>query len=138
MDLQSASALMNPTPVTVGPELSLAALVALWLDVGTDAAVVVSDEVLVGVISSRHLALHPDLRAALQQRQSPDVRVRALMVQVTPVSPHTTAQEVLEQLYLGEAGCVPVVASDRVVGLVTRRSVVSSLAGQSSEARIHK
>lgn len=131
--------IMNPSPVTVGPEQSVFELVQLLYAVGSDAAAVLDGEALAGVITSAHLASPPDLALALIRRERPDVRVRERLVEVAPISPDLPATEVLALLYAGTAGCVPVADEDGgLAGLVTPRSVVAALASRPMTERVFK
>ena len=129
--MTTARDLMNPTPVSVGPQLGVFALLQMLFDVSADAACVVEGDTLIGVVTSREIGRRPELARELLQRQRPDVRVRAVMTDVPPATPQTSAEAVLEQLYEPDTpGCVPIVEGGRLVGLVTRKSAIAAFVGQ--------
>lgn len=137
--MATARDVMNPNPVTVGPGQRIHDLVQLMYAVGTDAAAVIDDQRLAGVVTSAQLGTIPDLVLALIRREQPETTAGERLVQVDPVSEDTPATEVLALLYAGTAGCVPVVDADgSLAGLVTPRSVVAALATHPMTAMVFK
>lgn len=136
--MTTARELMDPTPLTVGPEQGVTELVQLMHEVGTTAVAVLDGEELIGVVSSRHLALHPDLAEAFLAHQRPDLRARHVMSIAPWVEPGHLAIDVLARLYTSEAECVAVMENGALLGLVSRRSVLAALSGESMDARVIK
>lgn len=136
--MATASDLMNPTPLTAGPEQSVYDVVRKLHEVSADAACVIEDDRLLGIVTSRHLGLAAGLAERLLARERPDVPVHDLVELVEPVAPDTPADEVLAALYEASPGAVPVMDGGVLRGLVSRKSVVAALAGEPLHSRVIK
>ena len=89
---------------------------------------------IAGVLSQRDL-LHSALATALGigRKESRDllksVRVREVMsARVVTVTPDTPVQEAARIMVAKKIGCLPVMADDRLVGLVTESDLLSQVA----------
>jgi len=136
--MATARDLMDPTPLTVGPEQGVKDLVRLMADVSAYVACIIDDAELVGVVSSRQIAADTEVVNGLLAREEPAVRARDLMVTPPEVPPDLEASEVLARLHRSPADCLAVIDDTGFLGVVSRRTVVSVLAGESMEPRIIK
>ncbi len=136
--MATARDLMDPTPLTVGPEQGVTSLVRQMAEVASYVACVIDDDELVGVVSSRQLALAPSVVERLLAREEPPTRARDFLETAPVVAPDRDASEVLMLLHASPAECVAVADDTGFLGLVTRRTVITALAGESMEPRIIK
>lgn len=125
--------IMTTPPVCVRPSTPLAEVAAVLADNGFTAAPVVDERGrLVGIVSEADLirerfGLHPQRGA--DEPAEPRATARAVMT--TPVEfvrPETTLSALAKCMVTGRRRCAPVVEGDRVVGVVTRRDVVQTMA----------
>lgn len=142
--MRYASELMNPTPLSVGPELEVEALARLLLKEHADGACVLEGDELVGVVTTMDLIFretradstgaHP-IREALfnliQQKGATDldkgagVTVADIMSKPARfVKFDDTLEEVATMMVVQHITVVPVMNKDRLVGVITKPDVL--------------
>ncbi len=114
--------IMVTDPVTVGPEETARQAYKLMRDRRFRHLPVLADGRLVGVLSDR------DLRPVLLSPGLARARVSELMSeQLTTITPDTPVEEAASLLVVKRIGCLPVVAEDRLVGIVTETDLLAVL-----------
>lgn len=137
---------MTPDPVTVAPETPVKdALALLDRHSITSLPVVADGSVLVGVLSEADLLVGrvmPDARATLIPRttdeasQSPDTVGRVMTSLTMTCTEETDVAEVIKVMTSTGVKSLPVVdAERRVVGVVSRRDIVRTMARPDEEIR---
>jgi CBS domain-containing protein len=101
---------------SVSPDESVLQAIRLMADKGIGALVVIAGETLVGIISERDYAR----KVVLQGKSSKDTPVRDIMTSpVVSVSPNHTVDECMRIVTTKRIRHLPVVQSEKVVGVVS-------------------
>lgn len=135
--MATARDLMDPTPLTVGPEQGVLSLVREMANVHSYVACIIDGTDLVGIVSTRQIALAVVVDVLLEGEE-PSIRTRDLSVTPPTAPPDQDAVEVLNLLHTSPAECVAVVDETGFIGIVTRRTVLTALSGESMEPKIIK
>lgn len=132
-----ATGFMTTEVLTLHPQAPIKAAAAMLVEHNiASAPVVLDDGTLVGIVSELDLLEHdvpPDPLTRLAP-QRPDVaplpRVVAdvMTSEVITLPPEADAAQFLRHMLLDRIVCVPVVAGDRVLGVVSRRDLLRLLA----------
>lgn len=135
MDLTTVAKIMSPAPVVVEPEAPLRMVYRLMSEHHIRHIPVVSADGLVGVISDR------DVREALPSLATPAnatefaaamdrVAVWEVMAeQVVTVTPRTPLAQAVHLLADRKIGCLPVMDTGQLVGIVTETDMLQALSG---------
>jgi Zn-dependent protease/CBS domain-containing protein len=120
----SVGQVMNPQPVMVPANISLQKLVEeYFLPLGLRSAPVVQGDYLAGLITLTDIA-----RVARERwSYTPVGHVMRLLEQVSTATPEQPLQEVLQMMSTRDINQVPVVEDGRLVGLLSRESIIRYL-----------
>jgi acetoin utilization protein AcuB len=114
--------------VTLGPEASAAEAWALCRDRNIRHVPVVQEGRLVGLVSDRDLR---DIRGGSENRESDTprwVRLGDMMTRrVVTIHPLDTIEHAAREIYDRKIGCLPVVADDELVGIITSSDMMRTL-----------
>jgi acetoin utilization protein AcuB len=114
--------------VTLGPEASAAEAWALCRDRNIRHVPVVQEGRLVGLVSDRDLR---DVRGGSENRESHTprwVRLGDMMTRrVVTIHPLDTIEHAAREIYDRKIGCLPVVADDELVGIITSSDMMRTL-----------
>ncbi len=134
MDLESVAKIMSPAPVVVEPETSLRTVWRLMAEHRIRHIPVVSADGLVGVISDR------DVREVLPSPASEDEAAEfaaamdrmavwdVMTEQIMTVTPQTPLAHAAHLLARHKIGCLPVIETGRLVGIVTETDMLRAFA----------
>lgn len=121
---------MNPRPLTVGPEATLADAKAMMEKYWIRHLLVVEDDALVGMFTDRDLRgaslpANADFSAAARAAQLERVAVRTVMTKgLRTVRSDTTLVEVARLMLEHRFGALPVVDGDRLAGIITETDIL--------------
>ena len=114
--------------LTLGPEASAAEAWALCRDHNIRHVPVVQEGRLVGLVSDRDLR---DVRGGGENRESDTprwVRLGDMMTRrVVTIHPLDTIEHAAREIYDRKIGCLPVVADDELVGIITSSDMMRTL-----------
>ncbi len=119
-----AKDLMNPDFITVSPDISLQQLVNEHILISGDRTFIVTkDEKILGMICLK------DIKKVVPEKQ-PYISVKETMVpksDLVLVTPEEEAIQVLHRLSIRDVHQIPVVVSEKVVGMITRNDIIKWL-----------
>lgn len=134
MDLECVAKMMSPAPIVIEPEAPLGKAWRLMAEHQIRHIPVVSPDGLVGVITDR------DVREALpspaSEAEAAEFAVAmdrmavwdVMTEQVITVTPQTPLAQAAHLLARRKIGCLPVMESDRLVGIVTKTDMLRAFA----------
>lgn len=148
--MRNAIDLLDPAPLVVGPDLSVADLAARLLEMGRDGACVLEDGVLVGVVTSMDLIYQEkrvhlpsiitimDLVIPLGSAQAEaeltkmgGTTVREIMsAPPRTVGPQAEVDEIASLMVDLNISMVPVVEDGQLLGAITKPSVLRAAFGR--------
>lgn len=115
------SQIMNKHPITITPDKRVSQAVKLMQQHNIRHLPVVKDDRMVGWITSR------DLREVLLASMLEKITVGDVMVEAPiTVAPDTSIEEVARLVHDHKIGGMPVVAGDRLVGVITATDLISA------------
>ena len=110
--------------IAVGPDDSVLAALALMADKDISTVLVMQGDRLAGIVSQRDYSHKVELAG----RRADETRVREIMTtQVVCVSPAHTCEQCLALMHAKRIRHLPVMESDRVVGVVSSHDVLEEL-----------
>jgi CBS domain-containing protein len=123
--------IMTEKPVTIGLDNTLRDALETMERVGCHHLPVVSNNGhLVGIVSDRDCRRALNSPYTMRERWQDDALVNAILVRVmmTPapiiVEPHTPAEEAARLMLTHHIGCLPVMRSETLVGIVTTSDIL--------------
>ncbi len=110
--------------ISVGPDDSVLAALALLADKDISTVLVMHGDKLAGIVSQRDYARKVELAG----RTAGETKVREIMTtQVVCVSPEHTCEQCLALMHARRIRHLPVIESDRVVGVLSSHDVLEEL-----------
>jgi CBS domain-containing protein/nucleotide-binding universal stress UspA family protein len=126
-DPDSVGSHMTVSPVSTVPDATVAQVEALMRENRIRTVPVLENERIVGIVTDRDLA---------SSDATPDCSTALVMTrEVVTVSPRTSVQEAARLLLECEVDGLPVVDSERLVGVITRSDILQAFAGTEARER---
>ncbi|NMA15046.1 MAG: CBS domain-containing protein [Clostridia bacterium] len=121
--------IMNTKVMTVSPDNSIAQAIYLMRNHNIRHLPVTSEGHLVGVVSDRDLrSVSPSVLAGDDPELLINAKVKDIMQEkVITVHPLDFLEEAARLIYEYKIGCLPVVSSERLVGIITETDVLRSI-----------
>jgi len=120
------SRVMSKKVLSADPSDELRKVYTLIMDSGFAAFPVVEKKKLVGIISRRDLISHARARAAIAQHGHTPVR-DVMNGDVVTIGPDEPVSAAAERIVKHDVSLLPVVDRDRIVGVINRHDILSSL-----------